>query len=200
MWYPVSLSFDPPNFVHKCYILAGIPIRYGAPEPWKAKAAAIGWTKPYHAPKPDEKKCKKNDGCLPDTVNELLTNPTKTSAIPKLPKPTIIDLLANTAKSVPPPPSKTAPVKSAPPPPPKKAPKFEFGLPSYLWMDNSCWLDASLEVLYLAIENDFPDFCTLFESLDPDVGLGAFYTAIYDRLSLNPAQKDISAWHLNTIN
>ena len=60
-------------------------------------------------------------------------------------------------------------------------------------MDNSCWLDASLEVLYVAIENDFPDFCDLFESLDPDVGLGTFYTAIYNRLSLNPAQKDISA-------
>ena len=60
-------------------------------------------------------------------------------------------------------------------------------------MGNSCWLDSSLEVLYAAIENDFPDFCDLFKSLDPDVGLGAFYTAIYDRLSLNPTQKDISA-------
>ena len=193
MQYPVSLSFDPPNFVHKRYILAGIPIRYGAPEPWKAKAAAISRTKPSRAPKPDEKKRKKNDGRPPDTVNELLTAPTEKSAVPKPPKPTIKDLLAATAKSAPPPPSKTAPVKSAPPPPPKKGQKFEFGPPSYPWMDNSCWLDASLEVLYVAIENDFPDFCSLFESLDPDVGLGAFYTAIYDRLSLNPAQKDISA-------
>ena len=169
------------------------PIRYGIAEPWKVKAAEIGRTKPTCAPKPDEKKRKKNDGRLPDTVNELLTAPTK------LQKPTIKDLLAASAKSAPPPPPKTsqalvpAPVKSGPPPPPKKSPKFEFGPPSYPWMDNSCWLDASLEVLYAAIEDDFPEFCDLFETLDPDVGLGAFYTTIYDRLSLNPAQKDISA-------
>lgn len=66
MQYPVSLSFNPPNFVHKRYILAGIPIRYGAPELWKAKAVAIGRTKPSRAPKPDEKKHKKNDGRPPD--------------------------------------------------------------------------------------------------------------------------------------
>ena len=171
----------------------GAPIRYGIAEPWKVKAAEIGRTKPTCAPKPDEKKRKKNDGRPPDTVNELLTAPTKPQ------KPTIKDLLAASAKSAPPPPPKTsqalvpAPVKSGPPPPPKKSPKFEFGPPSYPWMDNSCWLDASLEVLYAAIEDDFPEFCDLFETLDPDVGLGAFYTAIYDRLSLNPAQKDISA-------
>jgi hypothetical protein len=177
----------------------GAPIRYGIAEPWKVKAAEIERTKPSRAPKPDEKKRKKNDGRPPDTVNELLTAPTKKSAVIKPPKPTIKDLLAAAAKSPPPPPSKTsqalitAPVTSAPPPPPKKTQKFEFGQPSYPWMDNSCWLDASLEVLYAAIEDDSADFCNLFESLDPDVGLGAFYTAIYDRLSMNPAQKDISA-------
>lgn len=47
-------------------------IRYGAPEPWKAKAAAIGRTKPTRAPKPAEKQRKKNDGRPPDTVNELI--------------------------------------------------------------------------------------------------------------------------------
>jgi len=177
----------------------GAPIRYEIAEPWKVKAAEIGRTKPSRAPKPDEKKRKKNDGRPPDTVNELLTDPTKNPVVPKPRKPTIIDLLAASAKSAPPPPSNTSPVlitppvKSAPPPPPKKAQKFEFGPPSYPWMDNSCWLDSSLEVLYAAIENDFPDFCDLFKSLDPDMGLGAFYTAIYDRLSLNPTQKDISA-------
>jgi len=181
----------------------GALIRYGIAEPWKVKAAEIGRTKPSCAPKPDEKKRKKNDGRPPDTVNELLTLPTENSAVLKPPKPTIRDLLMAPVKSAPPPPSETlqalliAPVESAPPPPPKaaqkKSPKFQFGPPSYLWMQNSCWLDASLEVLHMAIEDDFPDFCNMFKSLDPDVGLGAFYTTIYDRRALNPARKDISA-------
>ena len=41
----------------------------------------------------------------------------------------------------------------------------------------------------MAIKNNFPEFCNLFKSLDPNVGLGAFYMAMYDRLCLNPAQQ-----------
>jgi hypothetical protein len=47
--------------------------------------------------------------------------------------------------------------------PPKAIKKLDFGLPSYPWSDNSCWLDASLQVLYMAVTRDFNDFETVCE-------------------------------------
>ncbi|KIM36003.1 hypothetical protein M413DRAFT_32045 [Hebeloma cylindrosporum] len=141
----------------------GTPIRYGAPEPWKVKAAAIGRTKPSRAPRPEEKKRKKNDGHPPDSVKELLLAPTTKLTVPKPPKPMIKELLTAPKLQVTAPKLLTAPIKPAPAPP-----GFQFGPASYPWKDNSCWLDASLEVLYVAIERDFPEFCDTFRSLDPD--------------------------------
>ena len=93
-----------------------------------------------------------------------------------MPNPTIKDLLINATKK--------SPLK-----PPKTSGKFEFGPPSYPWNANSCWLDASLEILYTAITVDFIDFFNVSGDLDPDGGLGALYTLIRDRLSLNSALK-----------
>jgi hypothetical protein len=106
------------------------------------KAAEIGRTKPSCAPKPAEKQRKKNDGRPPDTSKELLGAPTKKS-VSKLPNPTLITDSTN---------------KSTLKPQPKASGKVKFGPPSYPWRANSCWLDASLEVLYAAITVDFIDF------------------------------------------
>lgn len=47
-------------------------IRYGQPESWKVISQQIGRTKPSRAPKPENKRHKKNDGRPPDTSCELL--------------------------------------------------------------------------------------------------------------------------------
>ena len=122
-----------------------MPIRYGAPEYWKAKAAILGRTKPSRAPKPEEKRRKKNDGRPPDTVKDLLLHPKKKTQ---------------------------AKVK-----PPKKAPKNKLNIapPAYRWSDNSCWLDAPLQILYMAITRNFDEFKTICEPLDPDIVLGALF-------------------------
>ena len=132
-----------------------MPIRYGAPEYWKVKAATLGRTKPSRAPNPEEKRRKKNDGRPPDTVKELLGQ-TNSKDIER--------------------PKKTS--KQS-----KK--KLDFGLPAYPWSDNSCWLDASLQVLYMAVTSNFNDFETVCEPLDPCFSLGALYAIIRDRFDLD---------------
>jgi hypothetical protein len=52
--------------------LEGTLIRYGQSEPWKPIIQQIGRSKPSRAPKPEEKRRKKNDGRPPDTSRELL--------------------------------------------------------------------------------------------------------------------------------
>ena len=106
------------------------------------KAAEIGRTKPSCAPKPAEKQCKKNDGRPPNTSKELIGAPAKKS-ISKLPNTTLTTDSTN---------------KLTLKPQPKTSEKVKFGSPSYPWRANSCWLDASLEVLYAAITVDPVDF------------------------------------------
>jgi len=152
MLYPVSLILYPLNFVHKHYISAGIPIRYGAPEPWKAKAVAIGRTKPSRAPKLDDKKRKKNDGRPPDTIKDLLLNTATKKATKSTQKIT-------------------------------KAPKL--GPAAYQWSTNSCWLDASLQVLYIIVTKHYNEFNGIFQHLKEDCGLRALYEAVNARVDLD---------------
>ena len=131
-----------------------MPIRYGAPEYWKTKAATLGCTKPSRAPKPEEKRQKKNDGHPPDTVKELLGYPRS---------------------------KKGAKVKIAP----KVSKKLDLGLPAYPWSSNSCWLDASLQVLYMAVTRNFNEFKTVCEPLNPDFALGVLYAMFQDKFDLD---------------
>ena len=124
----------------------------------------MGRTKPSRAPRPEEKRRKKNDGRPPDTVKELLLHPKKKK------KPT--------AKGK----------------PPKKTPKKPgLGPPAYRWSDNSCWLDAPLQTLYMAITRNFDEFKTVCEPLDPDVALGALFAIFRDRFDEDFEEKNTSA-------
>ena len=162
MSYPPPLSILHPIITTSCY-LGGVPIRYGAPEYWKTKAATLGRTKPSRAPKPEEKRQKKNDGHPLDTVKELLGYPKSKKG-------------AKVVKRV-----------------PKVSKKFDLGLPAYPWSNNSCWLDASLQVLYMAVTRNFNEFKTVCEPLDPDVALGALYAIFQDRFDLDLEGDDIFA-------
>lgn len=152
--------------IHNLHYLGGVPIRYGAPEYWKVKAATIGRTKPSRAPQPDEKRRKKNDGRPPDTVKELFGHP---------------NMKKNTVKKVKPAPGPEVPNKP------------DFGVPAYPWSGNSCWLDASLQVLYMAVTRDFYDFQTVCEPLDPDFALGALYSIFKERFDLGYEEENMSA-------
>lgn len=69
-------------------------------------------------------------------------------------------------------------------PAPKASNNLSLGPPAYPWSGNSCWLDASLQVLYMAVTRDFDEFKTVCEPLDSDVALGALYAVFQDRFNL----------------
>jgi hypothetical protein len=85
-------------------------------------------------------------------------------------------------------------VKGNPAPKGKPAPKaLKKLLPAYPWSGNSCWLDASLQILYMAVTRDFNDFKTICEPLDPEIALGALYAIFQDRLELDLKDENTSA-------
>jgi hypothetical protein len=69
---------------------------------------------------------------------------------------------------------------------------LNLGPPAYPWSSNSCWLDASLQVLYMAVTRDFDEFKTVCEPLDPDIALGALYAIFRDRFDLDFKEKTAS--------
>ncbi|KIJ90223.1 hypothetical protein K443DRAFT_126556, partial [Laccaria amethystina LaAM-08-1] len=144
-------------------VLKGALIRYGAAEPWKAKAAAIGRTKPTRAPNPEAKKRKKNDGRPPDTIKELLLKPQKNA-------PSTVTTTKKAASKV--------------------TMELKFGPPSYRWKPNSCWLDASLQVLYIAITKKFDEFGKVFNSLETGSPLNGLYLAFNKRFELDPEESN----------
>ena len=131
--------------------LGGVLIRYGAAEPWKATAAAIGRTKPTQAPKPADKQRQKNDGRPPDTIKDLIMKSAKKGAS-------------------------------------KVSKELKFGPASYSWNANSCWLDASLQVLYIAITKQFDEFSEIFKPLKPGSALNVFYQVVNERFELDPEE------------
>ena len=196
------------------YNLGGVPTWYGAPEYWKTKAATLSRTKPSRAPRPEEKQWKKNDGCPPDTVKELFGHPTKKiakvkQALKVSKKLKITEVKKNETKvkqafevlKKP----KTADIKKAL----KVSEKFkitkvkqpmlneskmlDLSLPAYPWSTNSCWLDASLQVLYMAVTRNFNEFTVICKQLDWDIALGALYTIFCERFDLDFDQGDASA-------
>lgn len=65
---------------------------------------------------------------------------------------------------------------------PKKQPAQQdlgqFGPPSYPWKANSCWLDTSLELLFVCAMRNFDDFSTVFDTVPRSSGLHAFYSTL----------------------
>ena len=118
------------------------------------KAATLGRTKPSRAPKPEERRRKKNDGRPPDTVKELLGRPRSRKVVEV----------------------NSAPITSNKP---------NLGPPAYPWSGNSCWLDVSLQVLYMAVTRDFNEFRTVCDPLDLDIALGALYAIFRDRFDFD---------------
>ena len=68
----------------------------------------------------------------------------------------------------------------------------KFGPASYQWNANSCWLDASLQVLYIAITNRFDEFTRVFASLKPGSPLNSLYQTFKERFELDPEDDNVT--------
>jgi hypothetical protein len=151
-------------------LLEGIPTRYGEAEPWKVQANKIGRTKPTRAGKPEDRKRNKNDGRPPDTIKDLL-------------------LKAKSKKAPQDPPSKTSEKK-------KKVSfcaKIVGQAPNYPWNKNSCWLDTSLQLLYVAIQKVPREFTNISEALPKDSALREVLATLLERHALDPQGESMSA-------
>ncbi|KAJ3765193.1 hypothetical protein FB446DRAFT_655583, partial [Lentinula raphanica] len=146
--------------------LDGGLIRYGQAEPWKAMINLIGRSKPTRAAS-SRKSRQKSDGHPPDTKQELLSkSPTKEKLLRSAssrksgqksdgrPPDTKQDLLSKSPTKEKLLQSKQKPVSSG----------VVVGPASYRWIENSCWIDSALDILYCAISNDYASFSTRFSS------------------------------------
>ena len=70
--------------------------------------------------------------------------------------------------------------------------ELNFGPPSYRWKANSCWLDASLQVLYIAITKKFDKFEKVFDSLEMDSPLNGLYLAFNECFELDPEESNVT--------
>lgn len=68
----------------------------------------------------------------------------------------------------------------------------KLGPASYQWNANSCWLDASLQVLYIAITNRFDEFTEIFGSLKSGSPLNSLYQTFNERFELDPEEEDVT--------
>ena len=196
------------SLIHK----EGTLIRYGEAEPWKVVAAKIGRTKPTRAVKRGEgKRQKKNDGRPPDTIKELLkaapkerikkappskplkpslpskkSQPSKSTSSelkPSSPKksqtahPSQTSLVSPLSQSQPTSPSQKAPLAS-------KEPSNIF--PAYPWDRNSCWLDTSLQLLYVALTKYPDDFSRIIEGLPKTSGVKEVLNSLQVRHGMDP--------------
>ncbi|KAF8886874.1 hypothetical protein CPB84DRAFT_1535529 [Gymnopilus junonius] len=174
-------------------------IRYGQAEPWKVIQQKIGRTKKSRAKDLVEKKQKKNDGRPPDTIKELLgTQPKPKKAVQSkevgptpgssLPKPTNA-LHKKTAQQK----SMSSMLKT-----PNTSPTLSpLSSASYPWDRNSCWLDTSLQLLYVALLHSTFDFMSIETGLPKNSSLRKVISSLLERYyreqgSVPPAADDLA--------
>jgi hypothetical protein len=68
----------------------------------------------------------------------------------------------------------------------------KLGPAAYRWSENSCWLDASLQVLYIIFTKQYDEFNGVFQHLKQDCGLGALYETVNARVELDLEEEDVS--------
>lgn len=109
-----------------------------------------------------EKKRIKNDGRPPDTTNELLK-----AAPSKKEKRESKDLMQKL-----------------------KIPT-RHRIPSYVWVNNSCWLDTSLELLHATVSHGFDEFKQVCRHLPSDSVLQVLFDMLEVRQNVPPDTPDL---------
>lgn len=56
--------------------------------------------------------------------------------------------------------------------------------PCYPWENNSCWLDASLQLLFVALSRNFSEFSSLVQTIQPGHPLRTLHSMFEQRLNL----------------
>ena len=74
----------------------------------------------------------------------------------------------------------------------KVSKELKFRPAFYCWNTNSCWLDASLQVLYIAITKQFDEFMGIFKSLKPGSALSVFYRVVNEQFKLDPEEPNFT--------
>ena len=115
-----------------------------------------------------EKKRVKNDGRPPDTTNELLIpGPSKKE------KKESKDLKQKLKIS-------------------ESTPSIRrYRIPSYVWQNNSCWLDTSLELLHATVSHGFDDFTQVCRHLPSDSVRQVLFDMLEVRQNVPPDTPDL---------
>jgi hypothetical protein len=62
------------------------------------------------------------------------------------------------------------------------------GQACYPWENNSCWLDASLQLLYVSLSRNFSEFSSLVQTIQPGHPLRTLHSMFEHRLNFRPNQ------------
>lgn len=62
--------------------------------------------------------------------------------------------------------------------------------PSYPWENNSCWLDASLQLLFVALSRNFTEFSLLAQTVQPGHPLRDLHNMFEQRLDPRPNESN----------
>jgi hypothetical protein len=164
----------------------GALTRYGQAERWKMVKKLYGTTKTTRSGNPNNTKRKKNDGRPPDTAKELLILKSnkkqlnlKEAIRKKTPTPSL------TAKE-------QKKLLSLPTPPPATI-SFPLDAPGYPWHQNSCWLDVSLQLLYIALRGAVDEFNKIQKGLPEHSGIHVVLSSLFQRYELDNGSKATSA-------
>lgn len=68
---------------------------------------------------------------------------------------------------------------------------LEFGPPGYPWKSNSCWLDTSLELLFVSAMRNFGDLSACFATVPEDSLLYRFYKTLESRKEIDYDEPDL---------
>jgi len=155
-------------------LLEGIATCYGEAEQWKVQATKFGRTKPTRAGKPEDRKRNKNDGRPPNTIKDLLLRQ-KSKKLP-------LDLPSKkSGKKV----SFLAGISPTTNPTVIQA-------PNYPWNKNSCWLDTSLQLLFVAVQKIPTEFLRISEALPKNSALREVLTTLLQHHALDPQGENMS--------
>ncbi|KAF8956646.1 hypothetical protein BDZ97DRAFT_1925337 [Flammula alnicola] len=184
------------EFLEGMYSLHAVAIYYEHIYDAAASRAMEGgqsraWTnKTYSRWKSRRQQAQKNDGRPPDTVKELLMPKTKRKQLTLADSPPKKKILKMKKKALAIEPlTKKIPMTSAMGPPAS----LTLDPPNYPWHENSCWLDTSLQLLYVAMRSSVDEFRRIYDALPESSEIRMVFASLFERYDLDEADNVTSA-------
>lgn len=82
---------------------------------------------------------------------------------------------------------------------PETAKGVYLDFPGYMWKDNSCWLDSSLQLIFVTIMGDFPTFHSRLQGVHESVVLHELFVSMNMRRLLEVGDVDARAATINSL-